>query len=79
MGKPSPSIKVGPMLSGLAWRIEKIRSVVTGVKPLITKETAHTAVQHYEYSNEKIKKELGFEFTPIEETIRHFCAIFMKG
>ena len=79
MGKPSPSIKVGPMLSGLAWRIEKLRSVVTGVKPLITKETAHTAVQHYEYSNEKIKKELGFEFTPIEETIRHFCAIFMKG
>jgi len=79
MGKPAPHLKVSPMLSGFAWRVEKLRSMVTGVKPLITKETAHTAVQQYEYSNEKIKKELGFEFTPIEETVRHFCGIFMKG
>ena len=79
MGKPAPHLKVSPMLSGLAWRVEKLRSMITGVKPLITRETARTAVQQYEYSNEKIKKTLGFEFTPIEETIRHFCGIFMNG
>lgn len=79
MGKPAPHIKVNPMLSGLAWRVEKLRSMVTGVKPLITRETARTAVQQNEYSNEKIKKELGFEFTPIEETVGHFCRIFMRG
>jgi dihydroflavonol-4-reductase len=79
MGKPAPSIKVSPLLSGLAWRVEKLRSMVTGVKPLITRETARTAVQQNRYSNEKIKKELGFEFTPIEETIQHFCQIFMRG
>ncbi len=78
MGKPAPGMKVSPVMSGFAWRLEKLRSMVTGIKPLITRETAHTAVQHYEYSNEKIKKELGFEFTPIEETVRHFCKIFMK-
>jgi len=66
-------------MSGLAWRLEKLRSMVTGVKPLITKETAHTAVQQYKYSNEKVKKELGFEFTPIEETIGHFCRVFIQG
>ena len=79
LGKPAPSIKVNQTLARLAWRIEKLRSMVTGIKPLITRETAHTAVQHYEYSNEKIKKELGFEFRPIEETIQHFCQIFMSG
>jgi len=79
MGKPAPHLKVSPVMSGLAWRLEKLRSMVTGIKPLITRETARTAVQQYEYSNEKIKKELGFEFTPIEETVRHFCGIFMKG
>lgn len=79
MGKAGPRIKVSPAMSGLAWRWEKLRSVITGVKPLITPETAHTAVQQYEYSNEKIKKELGFEFTPIEETIRYFCGVFLKG
>jgi nucleoside-diphosphate-sugar epimerase len=79
MGKPAPKIRVNSMLSGLAWRIEKIRSMITGVKPLITPETAHTAVQQYAYSNEKIRQELGFEFTPIRETIGHFNRIFMKG
>jgi len=76
MGKPAPSVKVSPLLSGLAWRIEKIRAAITGVKPLITPETAHTAVQRFAYSNDKIKKATGFEFTPIEETIRHFCTVF---
>jgi dihydroflavonol-4-reductase len=78
-GKPTPAIKVSAAMSGLAWRLEKLRSMVTGVKPLITKETAHTAVQQYKYSNEKVKKELGFEFTPIEETIGHFCRVFIQG
>jgi nucleoside-diphosphate-sugar epimerase len=79
MGKPAPSIKVGAAMSGLAWRLEKLRSVITRFKPLITQETAHTAVQNYKYSSEKIKKELGFEFTPIEETIRHFSQMFLNG
>ena len=77
-GKPAPYLKVSPLMSGLAWRIEKIRSMITGVKPLITRETAHTAVQQYAYSGEKIKRELGFEFTPIEETVRHFCGVFRE-
>jgi dihydroflavonol-4-reductase len=79
MSKPGPSVKVSPLVSGLAWRIEKLRSMITGVKPLITRETARTAVQQNRYSNEKIRKELGFEFTPIEETVGHFCRIFLEG
>lgn len=79
MGKPVPRFKISPLMSGLAWRVEKLRSMVTGIKPLITRETARTAVQQYEYSNEKIKKELGFEFTPIGETVQHFCRIFVNG
>jgi nucleoside-diphosphate-sugar epimerase len=78
-GKPAPSIKVSAGLSGLAWRLEKLRSLITGIKPLITRETANTAVQNYEYSNAKIKKALGFEFTPVEETVGHFCRVFEKG
>lgn len=78
-GKPAPGLKVNPALSGLAWRIEKLRAAFTGVKPLITRETANTAVQQYTYSSEKIKKAIGFEFTPIEETIRHFYKVMAKG
>jgi nucleoside-diphosphate-sugar epimerase len=77
--RPAPSIRVSPVLSGLAWRIEKLRSMATGVKPLITPETANTAVQQYQYSNEKLKKELGFEYIPIEDTIKYFARVFVKG
>jgi nucleoside-diphosphate-sugar epimerase len=75
-GKPGPWISVGSSLSGLAWRLEKLRATLTGVKPLITRETASTAVQQYQYSADKIKKALNFDFIPIEETIQHFCRVF---
>jgi dihydroflavonol-4-reductase len=78
-GKKGPQIGVSAFLSGLSWGGEWILSWLKGRKPLITKETARTAVQHYEYSNEKIRKAIGFEFLPVEETIRHFCRVFAKS
>lgn len=77
-GKKGPQIRVGAFLSGLSWRIELILSWLKGRKPLVTRETARTAVQHYEYSSEKIKQAIGFVFIPIEDTIRHFCGVFAK-
>lgn len=78
-GKKKPSIGVSAFLSGLSWRIEKALSWLKGRKPLITKETARTAVQRYEYSNQKIKKAINFEFIPVEETIRHYCGVFAES
>jgi nucleoside-diphosphate-sugar epimerase len=74
--KKGPQIYVNPFLSGMSWRVEAVMSWLKGRKPLITKETARTAVQHYAYSNDKIRQAIGFEFIPIDETIRHFCGIF---
>ena len=48
-----PSIKAGKFLSGFAWRAEKIRHILTGAKPLITKETARSAHNVSRFSNEK--------------------------
>jgi nucleoside-diphosphate-sugar epimerase len=78
-GKRGPQIPVGTFLSRLGWRAELILSWLKGRKPLVTRETARTAVQQYEYSNDKIKQALGFEFIPIEETIQHFCGVFQEG
>jgi nucleoside-diphosphate-sugar epimerase len=75
-GKPEPAMRVSPWLSRLGWRLEWVRSRLNGRKPLITRETALTAVQRNEYSNEKIRQAVDFEFLPVEETIRHFCKIF---
>lgn len=76
-GKPKASIKVTPFLKELAWRFEKVRSFITSKTPLLTKETANSAMTDGSYSTEKIKKEIDFQFTPIEQTIKKYCDWFI--
>ena len=78
LGKPQPSVHVPPLLGHFAWRLEKARSLLAGSKPLLTKEMATTISQHYIFSNEKIRKISGFEFIPLEESIRQNCEFFKK-
>lgn len=73
-----PRIKAGPILSGIAWRVEKIRSLTTGYTPFITKETANSANGRYYYSAEKIRKEFGFNFMKIRDCIKDTCACLIK-
>ena len=78
LGKPAPSVNVPPFLGKIAWRAEAVRSFLTGSQTELTKEMALTASQKYYYSNEKIRKALGFEFMPVEESIRKICGIYQK-
>ena len=71
-----PYIKVGKTLSEIAWRIFWIFGKIQGKKPLITKETARTATRKYSYSSAKIIRELNFQFTPIEESIKEICELY---
>ena len=54
--------------------IEKIK----GKKPLITKETARTSTRKYSYSSAKIINELNFKFTPIEQSVKEICEIYLN-
>jgi len=74
----SPPFCADPILSGIAWRALKVASLFSSKAPLITKETAHSANSFYSYSSEKIIKELGFEFIPLEKSIADTCLLFMK-
>jgi hypothetical protein len=51
---------------------------LTGSKPEVTKEMAVTASQIYAYSNEKIRSRAGFEFRPVEESIRDFTRYYLE-
>jgi len=76
--KPAPSVYVPPALSQIAWRIEAIRSFLTGSKPEVTREMATTAAQIYTYNNKKIRERLGFKFIPTEESIKMICGFYLK-
>lgn len=74
--KKRPSIKVTKLMSSVGWRFEKIKSVLTGKLPLLTKQTSKSIHNKYHYSSEKIKKTLDFKFEPISKTIKSICEIY---
>ncbi|MDA3905094.1 MAG: NAD-dependent epimerase/dehydratase family protein [Bacteroidales bacterium] len=69
LGKPKPTIAVKPWMSELSWRLLKIRSIFTGKAAAFTKDTARSSMKKNLFSNQKIKKAIGFEFTTLEEMI----------
>ena len=77
LGKPKATIKVTPFLKEIAWRIEAIKSLITGKTPLITKETANSAMTQSTFSTTKIEKTIGFQFTDIDVTINKYANWFI--
>jgi dihydroflavonol-4-reductase len=73
-GKKHPTRQTTAFLMNMAWRMEKIKSIFTGKKPMLTKESARVAQSQTWFENDKILKALpGFSFTPLEETIKKAC------
>ena len=78
-GKKHPYRKATPFLAGIAWRMEKIKSLFSGTNPLLTRETARLAHTSSFFQNDKILKALpGFSFTPLQQTISRACKKYME-
>jgi hypothetical protein len=58
--------------------MESWRTKLSGGTPLITEETLRNASLQCQYVNDKIKNELGFEFTPVAKTIEETAQLFLK-
>ncbi|MCF8368996.1 MAG: NAD-dependent epimerase/dehydratase family protein [Bacteroidales bacterium] len=77
--KPAPPYKATKWMGELAWRAEYLKSLLTGNKPLITKETARTAGNEYRYSANKVIDALDFEFRTVQQTITDSCRFYMDS
>lgn len=77
LGKKEATIEVSPFLKELAWRTEYFKYLISGKKPLLTKETANQAMTIAKYSNQKIC-DLGYTFTPISDSIEKYSKWFLK-
>lgn len=76
-GKKQPHREATPFLSAIAWRLEKIKSLFSGKRPLLTRESARVARSKTYFDNSKILKHLpGFQFTPLEKTIERACEAY---
>ncbi|MGB0177854.1 MAG: hypothetical protein ACPF9D_11855, partial [Owenweeksia sp.] len=65
-------------MSALIWRVEKVKSWLTGKKAVVTRETAHTAQRTYYYDSEKVRRVLGFKFRPVRETVEDMARHYRK-
>ncbi|WP_045689682.1 NAD-dependent epimerase/dehydratase family protein [Hymenobacter sp. AT01-02] len=72
-GKRPPTTEVPNWLAESIWRLEHVRSLLTGARPLITKDTARAGRQPTEYKADKVRQTLHMEFRPLSETIRWCC------
>lgn len=73
--KKRPSLNATPFLAGIAWRMETLKSILTGNKALLTRESATVSRSNTRFDNSKILAALpGFNFTDLEQTIAKACA-----
>lgn len=73
-----PHRKVSPFLSSVLWRLEAIRTKLTGSKPFITKETAMTSQRTHYYDNSRVKEKLGFEFRNVKDTVKDLSRLYRQ-
>jgi nucleoside-diphosphate-sugar epimerase len=77
--KKPPYKAVTPFLAKLIWRLEAVKSFLTKKDPLVTKETAVTALATVHFDNSKLLKFLpGFCYTKLEDTIVHTCGVLQQ-
>ena len=71
-----PEKKVNLNLAGIVWRLDAIRSFITGKNPVITKETIQSTSVTARYDNSKSKEMLSLNYRSIKESIRESCQVF---
>ncbi len=72
--KKKPTREVTKFIAALVWRLEYFKSMFTNKNPLITKETAATALAKVNYDNAKLLKALPeFKYSNFEQSVERIC------
>ena len=73
MHRRPPTVAVPDWAAELVWRFEHLRAVLTGARPLITKDTARAGRRPVVYTHAKVQRATGLGFRPLAETLA-WCA-----
>lgn len=74
-GVKGPTIEAKPWMAALVWRLESFLALF-GKKQTITRETARSSMSVTQYSNQKIKSKLGFEFRSMDDAVANAVNYF---
>ena len=76
LGKKMPTKEAPRSIANFLRRLDEIRYFVFGTKSVLTKQSVATAYNTHCYSSDKIKKELHFEFEPLDKVIKETTAFY---
>ncbi len=72
--KKKPTKEVTKFIAAFVWRLEYLKSIFTNKNPLITKETAATALAKVNYDNSKLLNALpNFKYSEFEQSVERIC------
>jgi dihydroflavonol-4-reductase len=69
LGRRPPTVAVPDWAAEFIWRAEHVRSLLTGARPLISRDTARAGRQAIHYNTHKVEATTGLGFRPMAETI----------
>lgn len=78
-GKKPPTVAVPDWAAETIWRLEHLRAVLTGARPLITKDTARAGRRPTVYNADKVQRATGKTFRSPQETIKWCCTALVKS
>lgn len=73
LGFDTPAKKVSKSMALIATAFMRFIGFLFGKKPKLSRDTTTALFKQNHYSNKAIQEALGFQFTPIEETIEWIC------
>jgi dihydroflavonol-4-reductase len=77
--KKHPHRNATPLMAAIAWRLDKLKSVLTGKRSILSKESARIAQTKTYFDNRKIQSFLpGFSFTALDEAIKSSCLKYIS-
>ena len=77
--KRHPNRNATPFLAAIAWRVEKLKSQVSGNRPLLSKESARIAQSKTYFDNSKLIRYFpDFSYTSLEEAVQKSCDAYNK-
>lgn len=77
-GHPAPRKRISIFWLEFAWRVAALYAAVGRVRNLLPRSIAKSAYEQNFYNSDKVKQELGFSFTPVEQTIEQTCKAYVE-
>lgn len=74
----APSVKAGRFLTGIAWRLERLKYMLWGKAPKMTKETARSSQNQSLYSSKKLMEAFGIQYYSIEDALKN-VSVFLDS